>query len=189
MDRDDTRLIQDAFAGDESAYAELVRRHRQRVYALALRMVRNVSDAEDLAQEAFLRAFRALPTVDLTRPFVHWLLRITTNACLDYHRRRKARPELLGPPPGIDEDDWEPKDADLGPLPDHGVESRESGEWMERLLAGLPPHYRAVITLRYVEDLSYEEIASLLGLPLGTVKAQIHRAHAQVRKRIEAHPR
>ncbi len=188
MDRDDTRLIQDALAGEQAAYAELVHRHRQRVYALALRMVRNPADAEDLAQEAFLRAFRALPTVDLTRPFLHWLLRITTNACLDHHRRRKARPELLGPPPGIDEDDWEPRDADPGPLPDHAVESRESSEWLERVLAGLPPRYRAVITLRYVEDLSYEEIASLLGLPLGTVKAQIHRAHAQVRKRLEAHP-
>lgn len=189
MDRDDPRLIQDALAGDQSAYAELVRRHRQRVYALTWRMVRNDADAEDLAQEGFLRAFRALPTVDLTRPFVHWLLRITTNVCLDFHRRRKARPEVLGPPPGIDEDDWEPRDADPGPLPDHGVQTRESGEWMEQVLAGLPPHYRAVVTLRYVEDLSYEEIASLLGLPLGTVKAQIHRAHAQVRKRVGEDPR
>ncbi len=182
MERDDNRLIQDALAGDQAAYAELVRRHRQRVYSLAWRMVRNDTDAEDIAQEAFLRAFRALPTVDLTRPFMHWLMRITTNLGLDYHRRKKARPELLGPPPGVEDDDWHPRDVDPGPLPDARVAERESGERMEAILSELPPHYRAVVELRYVQDLSYEEIAMTLDLPLGTVKAQIHRAHALVRR-------
>ncbi len=183
MEKDDARLIQEALAGDQAAYATLVERHQRRVYALAWRIVRNDADAEDIAQEAFLRAFRALPTVDLSRPFAHWLLRITTNLGLDYHRRRKARPELVGPPPGAD-DSWEPSAPAPGPGPDRAVEDRESGERMDALLAEMPPHYRAVISLRYVEDLSYDEIASLLGLPLGTVKAQIHRAHALVRRRL-----
>jgi RNA polymerase sigma-70 factor (ECF subfamily) len=176
MALDDAELVGLALRGSQDAYAELVRRHQRPVYGLALRLVRDPTLAEDLAQEAFLKAFRSLATFAPDRRFSSWLLKIAHNTCLDHLRRRSPRLESLA---GGDEGETGPLDF----LADRSVESPDAAQEredlraaLERGIAGLRPQYRAILLLRHQEDRSYGEIVEITGLPLGTVKTHLHRA-------------
>ena len=182
---DEAEILRRCLKGDEGAYRELIERYRRQVYSLALRMVRQAEDAEDLTQETFIRMFRALERYDPTRPFAAWLFTIASRLAIDHLRRRRVRPiSLVQRDAGSDEErEMEIRDPSLGPeeLASHGEEERRAQE----LIDGLPPHYRIVVILRHQQELSYEEIAAALHLPLGTVKARIHRARALLKQRIE----
>jgi RNA polymerase sigma-70 factor (ECF subfamily) len=185
--RDDATLVALVLAGDQSAFAELVDRYHGEVYYLALRQLRQREDAEDLAQEAFLRAYRALAQYDPTRPFGAWLYAITARLCIDAHRRRRVRPVSLTRPEegtAAEEREWEIPDKTEGP--EAQAERRDEAIRLSVLVDRLPPDYRLAILLRHSQDLSYEEIAVATGAPLGTVKARIHRARNQLRAWIEA---
>jgi RNA polymerase sigma-70 factor (ECF subfamily) len=185
--RDDAKLVALVLAGDQSAFAELVDRYHGEVYYLALRQLRQREDAEDLAQEAFLRAYRALSQYDPTRPFGAWLYAITARLCIDAHRRRRVRPVSLTRPEegtAAEEREWEIPDKTEGP--EAQAERRDEAIRLSVLVDRLPPDYRLAILLRHSQDLSYEEIAAATGVPLGTVKARIHRARNQLRAWIEA---
>lgn len=187
MVRDDATLVALVLAGDQSAFAELVDRYHGEVYYLALRQLRQREDAEDLAQEAFLRAYRALSQYDPTRPFGAWLYAITARLCIDAHRRRRVRPVSLTRPEegtAAEEREWEIPDKTEGP--EAQAERRDEAIRLSVLVDRLPPDYRLAILLRHSQDLSYEEIAAATGVPLGTVKARIHRARNQLRTWIEA---
>ncbi len=187
MVRDDAKLVALVLAGDQSAFAELVDRYHGEVYYLALRQLRQREDAEDLAQEAFLRAYRALSQYDPTRPFGAWLYAITARLCIDAHRRRRVRPVSLTRPEegtAAEEREWEIPDKTEGP--EAQAERRDEAIRLSVLVDRLPPDYRLAILLRHSQDLSYEEIAAATGVPLGTVKARIHRARNQLRAWIEA---
>ena len=178
-------IVRRCLAGDERAYRELVERYQPRVYSLALRMVRRVEDAEDVTQEAFIRVFRALDRYDLSRPFGAWLMTITSRLCIDHIRRRKfGAVSLTHREPGSDEEySIDVRDPGLGP--EERVARAEEERRSAELINSLPPHYRIVVLLRHQQELSYEEIAEALSLPLGTVKARIHRARALLKERIE----
>jgi len=182
---EDAELLRRCREGDERAYRELVERHQRQVYSVALRMVRGVEDAEDLVQETFVRVFKALDRYDPARPFGAWLYTIVTRLSIDHIRRRRVRPlPLTWREAGTTEDRTiEIEDPGLGPevLVSHREEERHAQEMID----SLPPHYRIVVMLRHQQDLSYDEIASALGLPLGTVKARIHRARALLMRRLE----
>ena len=184
----DADWVRRALAGEERAFAQLLERYRSRVYGLALRMVQRPEDAADIAQEAFVRAFQALDSFDLSKSFGAWIARIAANLCIDHYRRRRLRLVSLDAP--IDSDPNEPSRdlPDPGFLPDEVVSRAESASRMDVLIQGLPPRYRVVILLRYKEDLAYEEIAEILKLPLGTVKARLHRAHHLLKRRLEPGP-
>jgi RNA polymerase sigma-70 factor (ECF subfamily) len=185
--RDDAKLVALVLAGDQSAFAELVDRYHGEVYYLALRQLRQREDAEDLAQEAFLRAYRALAQYDPTRPFGAWLYAITARLCIDAHRRRRVRPVSLTRPEegtAAEEREWEIPDKTEGP--EAQAERRDEAIRLSVLVDRLPPDYRLAILLRHSQDLSYEEIAAATGVPLGTVKARIHRARNKLRAWIEA---
>jgi RNA polymerase sigma-70 factor (ECF subfamily) len=185
--RDDATLVALVLAGDQSAFAELVDRYHGEVYYLALRQLRQREDAEDLAQEAFLRAYRALSQYDPTRPFGAWLYAITARLCIDAHRRRRVRPVSLTRPEegtAAEEREWEIPDKTEGP--EAQAERRDEAIRLSVLVDRLPPDYRLAILLRHSQDLSYEEIAAATGVPLGTVKARIHRARNQLRAWSEA---
>jgi RNA polymerase sigma-70 factor (ECF subfamily) len=178
-------LVRRCLAGDEKAYRELVEMYQGQVFSLALRMVRRREDAEDATQETFVRMFRALERYDTDRPFAAWLMTIASRLCIDQIRRRRVNPvSLTQTEPGSDEA-YEMDVEDPGPGPDeitsHSEEERRSNE----LIQSLPPHYRVVVVLRHLQDLSYEEIAQALNLPLGTVKARIHRAREILKLRLE----
>ncbi|MEZ4519253.1 MAG: sigma-70 family RNA polymerase sigma factor [Chloroflexota bacterium] len=171
---DEAILVARAQHSDESAYAELVRRHGTRVYNLALRLLPNPQDAEDMAQEAFVRAWLALPTFRGDAAFGTWLYRITTNLC--YNRLPKLRVALQALTPE-ESADW----PDDRPLPESRLLSNEAKETLYAAVDALPDHYRLLIQLRHMQGLPYQEIATITGMPLGTVKTGLHRAHRRLR--------
>ena len=186
MTDDDAGLLRRCLEGDERAYREIVQRYQARVFSLAFRMLRQREDAEDVTQETFVRMFRAVDRYDPTRPFSSWLFTIAARLCIDAVRRRKKFTMSLT---RVDPGSGEEQTIDIedpGPGPLEETSQREEERRSRSLIESLPPHYRIVVMLRHQQDLSYEEIAEALQLPLGTVKARIHRARALLRVRLEA---
>jgi RNA polymerase sigma-70 factor (ECF subfamily) len=181
----DPELVRRCLAGDERAYRELIERYERQVYSVAMRMVRVAEDAEDLTQETFVRMFKALDRYDPGRPFPAWLLTIAARLSIDLLRRRRVKTvPLFRTEAGSDEERAvDIEDPGLGP--EELTERREEERSAEGLIASLPEHYRIVVVLRHQQGLSYEEISEALRLPLGTVKARIHRARALLKERLE----
>jgi len=185
MDAGDQELIRRCLAGDERAYRGLVERYQRQVYSLAMRMLRVPEDAEDVTQETFVRMFRALERYDPTRPFTAWLFTIAARLSIDHIRRRRLKTiSLFRQEPGSEEEHLLDV-ADPGFGPEEIAERNEEERRAEALIGSLPEHYRIVVMLRHQQGLSYEEIAEALRLPLGTVKARIHRARALLMERLE----
>jgi RNA polymerase sigma-70 factor (ECF subfamily) len=180
-------LIRRCLAGDEKAYRELVEMYQPRIYSLSLRMVRRSEDAQDVTQETFVRMFRALDRYDQERPFAAWLFSIASRLSIDHIRRRKHQPIPLTQR-DRDDEEYTIDVEDPGLKPDEVASRSEEEDRTRTLIDSLPPHYRIVVLLRHQQDLSYEEIAQALHLPLGTVKARIHRARALLKERIEKTP-
>lgn len=181
---EDAPLVRRALAGDELAYRELLARYRNRVYGLALRMVQNADDAADIAQEAFVKAFQSLATFDLSKSFGAWIAKIAANLCIDHYRRRRLAVVSLDTPIDTDRGGRQREFADGRPAPDELLGAGESERRLDALVESLPPRYRMVVVLRYKEDLAYEEIATILDIPLGTVKARLHRAHHLLKRKL-----
>jgi RNA polymerase sigma-70 factor, ECF subfamily len=176
----ETEIVARAQAGDTSAFEMLVVEHQAYVYALAFRVLGNPQEAEDAAQEAFVRAWQALPKFRAQSRFGTWLYRIVTNLC--YNRLPKLRRELAA----IGEEEI-PDRADFhSGLPEPGAEAGERRQWLHRQIDALPESYRLLITLRYQRELPYEDIASVTGLPLGTVKTGLFRAKERLRSALES---
>ncbi|HEY8399851.1 MAG TPA: sigma-70 family RNA polymerase sigma factor [Cytophagaceae bacterium] len=163
--------------GDEKAYAELMSRYKKPVYHMILKMVRNVDDAEDLTIEAFAKAFKNLKKFNPEYTFSTWLFRIATNNCIDFIRKKKL--DTLSINTSFKDDngdnvDMDIKDANLNPQ-EETIKS-EKIDIVQTIVTKLPPKYQILVKLRYFQELSYEEIATEIDAPLGTVKAQLHRA-------------
>lgn len=179
MSPSDQELVERALRGDQEAFRALVSRYERMVYNLLARMLRDPALAEDLAQDTFVRAFSHLATFDPRYKFSNWLLRIAHNAAIDAMRRRG--PTLL--PLEGDEGAGSPADSVAAPRGEDGllrVERQDLARALEAGMARLRPEYRQVLVLRYHEDLGYDEIARITGLPLGTVKSYLHRARAEL---------
>ncbi|MHB8644993.1 MAG: sigma-70 family RNA polymerase sigma factor [Thermomicrobiales bacterium] len=161
-------LIERAVAGDERAFAELVTRYQTAVYNLAYRMLSDAGEAEDAAQEVFLRIYRRLATYDADHRFSTWVLSIASHYCIDLLRRK--RPWLV---PLENISTWM-RARTRGP--EASALAVEQQDTVRNLLAKLPEHYRLVLLLRYWHDLGYEEIAQVVDLPVSTIKARLHRA-------------
>lgn len=180
---EDLDLVQRALAGSQDAFRDLLVRYQRPVLSLIRRMVRSSSQAEDLAQEVFLKAFRALGSFDQSRKFSSWLFKIAHNTAIDQLRRK----ELVTVPletPDRDQPDLVAVLPDVSAeTPADRVERRDLAAAIEGAIDGLKPLYREVVILRYQEGLTYEEIAEVADLPLGTVKTHLFRA----RKAMVAH--
>lgn len=150
-----------------------------------MRVVRRAEDAEDLVQETFVKVFRALDRYDVERPFSAWIFTIASRLAIDHLRRRRVQTVSLSvSDPGSGEERTMDVE-DTGLKPDEITANLEEESAAARLIDSLPEHYRIVVLLRHQQDLSYEEIAEALNLPLGTVKARIHRARALLKDRIQ----
>ena len=163
--------------GDEKAYAELMHIYKKPVYHVVLKMVRNQDDAEDLTIEAFAKAFRNLHKFNPEYAFSTWLFRIATNNCIDFIRKNKIKTMSIDSAIKVDNGDEitiDFRDTDLNPA-EHAVRNQKI-EIMRHVVSRLPDKYQRLVSLRYFDELSYEEIATELKAPLGTVKAQLHRA-------------
>jgi RNA polymerase sigma-70 factor (ECF subfamily) len=175
MEPTDERLIQSALAGDDEAFAELVRRHKRKVFGIAARFARHDQELDDVCQEIFIKAYRHLAKYRADAPFEHWLTRIAIRACCDLLRR--TRPEREGrylPLEGIDVTAAENGDA------------RAAREWLAQALARLPAEDRLVITLLELVERSVREIAELTGWSEGNVKVRAHRARNKLKDILEA---
>jgi RNA polymerase sigma-70 factor (ECF subfamily) len=174
----DFKLVQQALAdADQKAYAELMDRYRDSVYFMLLKMVNNKDDADDLTIEAFGKAFNKLHQYAPNYAFSTWLFKIATNNCIDFVRRKKMQVYSLDKPiEGSDgsEISVEVKSQTLDP--EEWLIKKQKVKHMRAVVDKLKPRYRNLVELRYYKELSYEEIAQQLDLPLGTVKAQLFRA-------------
>ncbi len=168
-------LAERAAAGDLDAFDKLVTIHQERVLSFAFRLVNDVNDAEDIAQDAFLKAFRSLPRLRDRTQFSSWLLKITINAARDHFRRKRRHDELPleeGVVPA------------LGDTTYAQCAQRSAHETLLRLLRALPERHRLVLVLRDIEGLSYREMAQVMGCTLSSVKNRLHRARRAFRDRL-----
>jgi RNA polymerase sigma-70 factor (ECF subfamily) len=168
-------LIRRAQKGDHNAFAALVDEHQRYIYNLALRVVKDENEALDLTQEAFVRAWTALPNFKGQSQFRTWLYRIVTNLC--YNKLPNLRRSLND----LGADMMEDIPESNFNTPAQEFESNETRQYLHQAIDDLDANYKLLITLRYQDELSYDEIASTLNLPLGTVKTGIFRAKAQLR--------
>jgi RNA polymerase sigma-70 factor (ECF subfamily) len=184
--KSDEALAVEAKRGSEEAFRELVERFHRPVYALIVRIVRQPELAEDLSQETFLKAWKALARFDPERRFSSWIFKIAHNSALDELRRGGLETVSLDAPfAGDDEPPELPADlAAENPL--LRTLARESGRLLERAISRLRPAYRGILLLRFAQEMSYDEIAEVLGLPLGTVKIHIFRARAELLREMRA---
>ena len=190
-DEPESRLIERLLARDERAFNELVRAYERRVHTLVLRMLGNVAEAEDVAQEVFVQVFKAIGTFRGDSKLSTWIYRIAINLCKNRVKylkvRHTAQQDELG--------DAEEKGAlggtaraNVGAMdrPDEIVSGKQVEQIVQRAIVELEPTFRECLVLRDVEELSYEQIEEITGLPIGTVKSRIHRARAQLREAVEA---
>jgi RNA polymerase sigma-70 factor, ECF subfamily len=183
LETEEKQLISRCKKGDLSAFDQLMQTYEKKVYALCFRMAGNPHDAADLAQEAFLKAFRALPSFKGESRFSTWLYRIVTNTCLDERRRLARRPSLvsLDKPLETDEGTLAVALPDTSPDPLHAALSGELQQEIQQLLSQLPAEQRLILVLRDLEGYSYEEIGRITGVEMGTVKSRLNRARARLR--------
>ena len=180
---EDIDLVRRALAGSQDAYRDLLLCYQRPVLGLIRKMVRNPSQAEDLAQEVFLKAFRALESFDQSRKFSSWLFKIAHNTAIDELRKRRLETVPIERP-DQDEGDLISVLSDPGAeAPSSRVERTDMAKAIEEAVMSLKSIYREVVILRYQEGLAYEEIAEVTDLPLGTVKTHLFRA----RKAMVAH--
>ena len=184
----DAQLVASALAGSQEAFRELVVRFERPVYSLIVRMVQDPATAEDLAQEAFVKAYRSLRTYDASRKLSSWLFKIAHNTAIDHLRRHAPETVSLEAP-----QDEEGRGGLAAVLADGSVEDpaaaaerRDMARSLERAISRLRPEYREAVVLFYLEGASYQEICETTGLPLGTVKTNLHRARKELAAEMSA---
>lgn len=171
--------IQSFQAGDQQAFEELIRPHEKKVYNIALKLVKNEHDAYDLAQEALLKVYKALENFEYKSNFSTWLYRITYNTCLDFLRKEKKNWQV-----SLDEekeDGVKLEIEDKSPTPEIAFEAKMTRQMISEAMDELDEVQRAVVVLRDVEGLSYDEIAALTDLNIGTVKSRINRGRTKLK--------
>ena len=175
--KQDLTLMEDALGGNQLAYATLMDRYRDSIYFMMLKMVKNPDDADDLTIEAFGKAFSRLDQYSPSFAFSTWLFKIASNNCIDFIRKKRI--QLTSMDSGIAMEDGEKMRIDAKsstPNPEESIMQGQRVTHMRLLVSKLKPKYRDLVEKRYFEELSYEEIAEQMNLPLGTVKAQLFRA-------------
>lgn len=183
---DDRQLIERCRSGDREAFDELVRRYEKQAYNLAYRLSGNYDDASDVVVEAFVRVFQGLHTFRGEANFGTWLHRVVVNTFLDIRKRSKGRQNVsLEEQIEMDGDTLTRQIEDTSPGPEELVEQEERDEVLQRAISQLSPERRILIVLYHFENLSYEEIAQMLNLPVGTVKSRLNRARLALREILE----
>ena len=178
--------IKQVLKGDQNAYGEIVELYKDKIFQLCFRMLGNRHEAEDVAQEAFIRAYVNIQGFNQKKKFSSWIYRIATNLCIDRIRKKKPDYFLDAEVPGTEGLNMYSQISSDNPLPEEKLVSLELQETVQREIANLPEKYRAVIVLKYIEELSLNEISEILDLPLGTVKTRMHRGREFLRKQLES---
>lgn len=184
MPATDVELVRGALDGSEWAFHEIVLRYQRPIYGLIVRMVRDPARAEELAQDTFVKAFRALHTYDVQRKFSAWLLTIAHHVAIDELRKGSLKVQSLDETTDDGPQGREFADK-ASATPAAIVERAELAAALQTAIGHLRPEYREVVTLRYEQDLDYDEIADVTGLPMGTVKSSLHRARKELAEHLE----
>jgi RNA polymerase sigma factor (sigma-70 family) len=175
--QEDLELVALAKQGDQAAFGRIMVRYRESIFFMVLKMVHNRDDAEDLTQEAFAKAFNNIANYSADFAFSTWLFKIATNNCIDFIRKKRLQTTPLEQKSKNEDGEVIPVAVkDYNPNPEEGVIKDERAQKIRGAIEQLSPKYRALIELRYLDELAYEEIAEKLDIPLGTVKAQLFRA-------------
>jgi len=182
----DKQLVKKAKMGDMQAFAELIQHYKDKIYHLAFRMLGNRQEAEDICQETFLRVFSSLDRYSETYKFSTWIFRIATNLCIDRIRKKKADFSLDENWNDDDGVDWHSRIANFEKSPEEEVILSEQQQLLQKALLNLPAKYRGIMILRYVQELSIQEISEVVNLSLATVKTRLHRGREYMRNQLVA---
>lgn len=181
----DEELVAAVLGGDRDRFGELIERYQARLVNYLVRMLRDQEDAHDLAQEVFFKVYEALDRYDASYRFSTWLFRVAQNAAIDQIRKRRLK--VVSIHRGDDEDgdggDWDL--AGEGPTPYQALRNVERGRAIQEAIDALPWEYKELITLRHYGELSYDEIASMKEMPLGTVKNKLFRGRQMLKERLQ----
>lgn len=179
-EQQDIILVQKCIQGDARAFNELMNRYKRQVYSLILRIVHNPADAEDLAQDTFIKAYRNLAAFDPQYPLLTWLFKIAHNTSIDHLRSCK------GSTVTIDDEENPIELEDTAPSLEEKMERESEKALIERMVATVPDPYREVLVLRHQQELSYEEIAEVMQIPVGTVKVRLFRGREILKNKLSA---
>jgi RNA polymerase sigma-70 factor (ECF subfamily) len=179
---EDARLIQRALRGDQFAYKQLMKKYHDPIFNLVYRMIHDKQQVEDLTQETFVKAFASLKYFNEEYAFSTWLYKIATNSSIDFIRKKKLNTFSIDKPVAMEESDFSFELPDTTYQPDKTLIQHQRTSMIEEAIAQLPEKYRRVIVLRHTEERDYAEIAKMLKLPIGTVKAHIFRARELLNK-------
>lgn len=183
--REDDILVKRAMGGDEQAYTELVEKYQRALYFHILKMIKDKEQVNDLVQEAFVKAFDNLNTYSTNYAFSTWLYRIATNHTIDYLRKKKLKTLSIDEPMKTKDGEMQMQLEDESAGTDRNIIRKQRQDIVQNAIEDLPPKYRKVIEMRHMEEKSYQEIADVLDLPLGTVKAHIFRARELLYKALK----
>jgi len=179
---DDLKIIESCLLGNTKVFSQLIDSYKNMVYNLAYRMSNNFQEAEDISQEAFLRAFQSLSHFNPSYKFSTWLYQITLNIIRDRFKKKELNYVSLDMPVEKDDSEFYPQPADFALNPEQIIDKQENTQDIQKAILSLPLKYREIIVLRHLQDLSYIEIANILRLPAGTVKVRLYRAREQLKK-------
>ncbi len=174
--QEDLRLIRNAIRGDQASYKRLMKKYHDPIFNLIARIIRNREQVEDLTQEAFVKAFASLKNFNEEYAFSTWIYKIATNSSIDYIRKKKLDTFSINKPIALEESDYSFELPDTTYQPDKTLIQHQRTRLIEEAIERLPEKYKRVIIMRHTEDRDYSEIAKILKLPIGTVKAHIFRA-------------
>lgn len=178
-------IIERCKRGDLAAFNELVKKYEKQVYNFAYRLTGNYDDASDVAQDAFLRVYSAIGSFRGDASFSTWLFRITTNVFLDERKRARAHPRAsLDDYLDLEESSVTRQIEDPSPTPDAVTEEKERGQILQGAIQSLPEYQRVMVVLYHTQQKSYEEIAEILDLPIGTVKSRLNRARLALKEKL-----
>jgi RNA polymerase sigma-70 factor (ECF subfamily) len=181
----ETRLAKLARGGDRGAFEELVQLYKDKIYHLAYRMLGNRQEAEDAVQETFLRVYLNLDRYDEMQKFSTWIFRIGTNLCIDRLRKKKPNYSLDAELPEGEGGDWHAMLASEEASPEDQVIVSETQQHIRESIEAMPDKYKSVVVLRYLQDLSLQEIGDVLDMPVTTIKTRLHRGREFLRQQLE----
>ena len=180
--KEDSRLIHDALNGNQFAYKQLMKKYHDSIYNLIFRIIHDKEQVLDLTQEVFVKAFSSLKNFNEEYAFSTWLYKIATNSSIDYIRKRKLDTFSIDKPIAMDDSDYHFELPDTTYQPDKTIIQKQRASMIDEAIQQLPEKYRRVIIMRHTEERDYAEIAKILKLPIGTVKAHIFRARELLNK-------
>lgn len=180
----DKKLVKKTKAGDKQAFTELVNLYKDKIFNLSYRMLGNTHEAEDISQDTFLKVFTNIEKYDEQYKFSTWIYRIATNLCIDRIRKKKADFSLDNNWNEEDGMDWYSRLSNENMTPEEEVIINERDQKIQKAILELPPKYRVIMNLRYMEELSIQEISDVVNLSISTVKTRLHRGREHLRKEL-----